>query len=57
MDFHFESFPEFFRLFFLKICLHIFMIYKSNCISDFGQAETGNGVKKRVVLRREFFSF
>ena len=24
--------------------------------SDFGHAETGNGAKKRVVLRREFFS-
>ena len=28
---------------------------KSNWSSDFGHAETGNGAKKRVVLRREFF--
>ena len=31
------------------------MILKSNWSSDFGHAETGNGAKKRVVLRREFF--
>ena len=29
MDFHFKSFPEFFRLcFFFKICSHIFMIFE-----------------------------
>ena len=28
---------------------------KSNWSSDFGHAETGNGAKKRLVLRREFF--
>ena len=28
---------------------------KSNCSSDFSHAETGNGAKKRVVWRREFF--
>ena len=41
---------------FFKIGSHIFMILKSNWSSDFGHAETGNGAKKRVVLRREFFS-
>ena len=29
---------------------------KSNWSGDFGHAETGNGAKKRVVLRREIFS-
>ena len=28
---------------------------KSNWSSDFGHAETGNGAKKRVVLRDEIF--
>ena len=41
---------------FLKICLHIFMILKSNWSGDIGHAETGSGAKKRVVLRREYFS-
>ena len=34
----------------------IFEVLKSNLSSDFGEAETGNGAKKLVVLRREFFS-
>ena len=40
---------------FLKICSHIFMILKSNWSSDFGHSETGNGAKKRVVLRLKIF--
>ena len=40
---------------FFKICSHIFLIFESNWSSDFGQAETGCGVKKRVVLWREIF--
>ena len=31
------------------------MILKSNWSSDFGHAETGNGAKKELVFRREFF--
>ena len=38
--------------------VHTFSLFlRSNCSSDFGHAETGSGVKKRVVLRREFFEF
>ena len=41
--------------FFLR-SVHTFSWFlKSNWSSDFGHAETGNGAKKRVVLRREFF--
>ena len=40
---------------FFKICSPIFMIFEVKLGSDFGHAETGNGAKKRVVLRREFF--
>ena len=37
--------------------VYIFSYFlKSNGSSDFGQAETGNEAKKRVVLRREIFS-
>ena len=36
--------------------VHTFSFLKSNLSSYFGHAETGNGAKKRVVLRREFFS-
>ena len=43
-------------MFFFQICSHIFMIFKSKWSSDFGHAETGNGAKKRMVLRRDFFS-
>ena len=32
------------------------MIFEVKLESDFGQGETGNGAKKRVVLRREMFS-
>ena len=39
----------------LKICSHIFMIFKVKLEYCFGHAETGSGVKKRVVLRREIF--
>ena len=43
-------------MFFLK-CVHTFSWFlKSNWSGGFGHAETGSGVKKRVVLRREFFS-
>ena len=43
-------------LFFLR-SVHTFSWFlKSNWSGDFGHAETGNGAKKRVVLRREFFS-
>ena len=56
MDFHFESFPEFFRLCFFLRSVHTFSwLLKSNWSSDFGHAETGNGTKKRAVLRRELF--
>ena len=56
MDFHFESFTAFFRLCFFLRSVHTFRIFlKSNWSSDFGHAETGNGAKKRVVLRRKFF--
>ena len=42
-------------MFFLR-SVHTFSCFlKSNWSSDFGHAETGNGAKKRVVLRREFF--
>ena len=41
---------------FFMICSDIFMILLSNWSSDFGHAETGSGVKKRVVLRREVCS-
>ena len=41
---------------FFKSCSHIFMILKPNWSNDFGHVETGNGAKKRVVLRRESFS-
>ena len=55
----FKKFKEFElywgAVFFLKICSYIFMIFE-NCSSDFGHAETGSGTRKRVVLRREFFS-
>ena len=40
---------------FFKIGSHIFIILKSNWSSGFGHAETGNGAKKRAVLRREIF--
>ena len=40
---------------FFKICSRIFMILEVGS-SDFGHAETGNGAKKRVVLRRERLS-
>ena len=42
-------------VFFLR-SVHTFSLFlKSNWSSDFGHAETGNGAKMRVVLRREFF--
>ena len=42
-------------VFFLR-SVHTFSWFlKSNWSSDFGHAETGNGAKKRVVLRREIF--
>ena len=41
-------------VFFLR-SVHTFSWFlKSNWSGDFGHAETGNGAKKRVVLRREF---
>ena len=48
MDFHFESFPEFFRLCFKVLFTHF---------HDFGHAETGSGAKKRALLLREIFKF
>ena len=43
--------------FFFLRSVHTFSWFlKSNWSSDFGHAETGNGAKKRVVLRREIFS-
>ena len=43
-------------VFFLRSVHTISLFLQSNWISDFGHAETGNGAKKRVVSRREFFS-
>ena len=44
------------RCLFLR-SVHTFLWFlKSNWNSDFGHAETGNGAKKRVVLRRDIFS-
>ena len=42
MDFHFESFPEFFRICFFLRSVHSFSFFKSNWSSDFGHAETGS---------------
>ena len=58
MDFHFESFPEFFRLCFFLRSVHTFSWFlKSKWSSVFVRAETGSGAKKRVVFRRDFFRF
>ena len=43
------------RCLFLR-SVHTFSFLKSNWISDFGHVETGSEAKKRLVLRREFFS-
>ena len=50
MDFHFESFPEFFWLCFFYDLFTFSRFLKSNWSSDFGHAETGSGAKKRVVF-------
>ena len=42
-------------VFFLRSVYTFSWFLKSNWSSDFGHAETGNGAKTRVVLRREFF--
>ena len=56
MDFHFESFPEFFRLCFFLRSLHTFSWFlKSNWSSDFGHAETGNGPKSEWFCGVNFF--
>ena len=48
-----RTFPA---MFFLR-SVHTFSWFlKSNWSSDFGHAETENGAKKRVALRREIFS-
>ena len=44
------------RSYFNDLFTHFHDFLKSNWSSDFGHAETVNGAKKRVVLRREFFS-
>ena len=54
MDFHFESFPEFFRLCVFKICSHIFMIFEVKLSSDFCHAETGSGAKTVKLFRSKF---
>ena len=51
---HFKEFELVWGAVFFKIWSHIFMIFEVKS-SDIGQAETGNGVQKRVDLRREFF--
>ena len=43
-------------MFFLRSVHSFSWFLKSNWSSDFGHAETGNGAKKRVVLRGEIFS-
>ena len=43
-------------VFFLRSVHTFFCFLKSNWSGDFGHAETGNGAKKRVVLRSEFVS-
>ena len=42
-------------MFYLRTVHTFSWFFKSNWSSDFGHAETGNGAKKRGVLRREFF--
>ena len=55
--FQFKEFELYWgAVFFLWSVLTFSWFLKSNWSSDFGHAETGNGAKKRVVLRREFFS-
>ena len=52
----FEEFELYWgAVFFLRSVQTFSSFLKSNWSSDFGHAETGNGAKKRVVLRREFF--
>ena len=52
----FKEFELYWGAVFLR-SVHAFPWFlKANWNNDFGHAETGNGAKKRVVLRREFFS-
>ena len=53
----FKEFELYWGAVFFLGSVHTFSWFlKSNWSGDFGHAKTGNGVKKRVVLRREFFS-
>ena len=56
MFLQFKEFELFWGAVFFLRSVHTFLrLLKSNWSSDFGHAETGNGVKKLVILRRDFF--